>query len=170
MAQPNHRRNPEKIARVRELHAEGLSRNEIARRLKIPQESVSNIAKDAELSFDRSRTAAATRAKVDDARASRVELILRLYYQAHAALDRLDLPSHDLAQPSAGQLVKWSAKYLPAQDVRALIQASGAAAREAVKLEAVDADNLNLSAFDSWLSEMTNAAPEGDAQDHTDGG
>ena len=66
--------------------------------------------------------------------------------------------------------MKWTAKYLPAQDVRALIQASGAAAEKAVKLEQVDADNLNLSAFDAWLSEITGAAPATDVQDHADGG
>ncbi|MFY7069598.1 hypothetical protein ACOQFV_27385 [Nocardiopsis changdeensis] len=159
MAQPNHRRDPEKIRRVKELHAAGKSRNEIHRELGIPQESVSTIAKDAGLSFDRRRTAAATRAKVEDARAARTELILRLYAQAHNALDRLDLPEHDLAQPSAGQLVKWTAKYLPAQDVRALVQAAGAAAREAVKLEAVDADTLNLPAVDAWLQAMTGDTP-----------
>lgn len=160
MAQPNHRRNPEKIRLVKDLHAEGLSRNEIARRLKIPQESVSNIAKDAGLSFDRARTRAATQAKVDDARAARTEIILRLYGQSLAQLDRLDLPEHHIKEASAGKVVEYTAKYLPAQDVKSLVTAIGTAAEKAVRLAAVDADTLNLPAVDAWLDHMTNGTPE----------
>lgn len=160
MAQPNHRRNPEKIARVRELHAAGLSRNAIARDLGIPQESVSNIAKDQGLSFDRARTRAATQAKVDDARAARTEIILRLYGQSLAQLDRLDLPEHHIKEASAGKVVSYTARYLPAQDVKSLVTAIGTAAEKAVRLAAVDADTLNLPAVDAWLDHMTNGTPE----------
>jgi DNA invertase Pin-like site-specific DNA recombinase len=160
VAQPNHRRDPDKIRRVKELHAQGLSRNAIHRELGIPQESVSNIARDAGLSFDRARTRAATQAKVDDARKARVEIIHRLYGQAIAGLDRLDLPEHHLKEASAGKVVAYTADYLPAQDVKALITAIGTAAEKAVRLEQVDADTLNLPAVDAWLDHMVNGQPE----------
>lgn len=61
--------------RVRELHAEGLARNAIAAKMGRSQAAVSKIAKALGLDFDRSRTAAATEAKVLDARARRAQLM-----------------------------------------------------------------------------------------------
>jgi hypothetical protein len=125
--------------RVAELHATGASRNAIARELGIGAATVTAIAQDLGISFDRAAAAQATKARVRDAARRRADLMHRFYDQADAVMNRLDLPSHDLAQPSAGDLVRWTARYLPAQDVKALVQAAGAAVDRAVRLEQVDA-------------------------------
>lgn len=65
--------------RIRELHAQGLSRNEIARQLNRGQRTVSNLAAAMGLTFDRAyRTGAATEARKMDAAARRAELALQL--------------------------------------------------------------------------------------------
>lgn len=56
------------------LHAAGHTRNQIAREAGISASSVSRICKAEGLNFDRTATAAATRAKVVDAKARRAEL------------------------------------------------------------------------------------------------
>jgi hypothetical protein len=167
--------NPDVEARVRALHAQGLGHNEITRQIGCAPATMAKIVKHLGLSFDRSRTRAATQAKVDDARKARVEIIHRLYGQAIAGLDRLDLPEHHLKEASAGKVVAYTADYLPAQDVKALITAIGTAAEKAVRLEQVDADTLNLPAVDAWLDHMVNGqptedTPTGQASPDTDGG
>lgn len=62
---------PDERARVRELHAQGKSRNDIARETGLSTASVSRIAKSFGLSFDREQIKAATEAKVADTRARR---------------------------------------------------------------------------------------------------
>ncbi|MDT9688184.1 hypothetical protein Q5762_07410 [Streptomyces sp. P9(2023)] len=52
--------------RVRELHAQGLGRNEIARQIGRGQRTVSVIAARLNLSFDRTATEEATRARIAD--------------------------------------------------------------------------------------------------------
>ncbi|XTZ18178.1 helix-turn-helix domain-containing protein [Micromonospora echinospora] len=60
--------------RVKELHAQGLSRNAIAEQLGRSGKTISEIAKKLDLTFDRTRTRAATEAKKDDAAARRARL------------------------------------------------------------------------------------------------
>ena len=62
--------------RVRELHAQGKSRNAIAETLGRSGRTVSRIAAELGLSFERTRTAAATAAKVADGAARRAQLQL----------------------------------------------------------------------------------------------
>ncbi|MEV0660140.1 helix-turn-helix domain-containing protein [Actinomadura luteofluorescens] len=57
--------------RVAQLHGEGKSRNEIARAIGRAQSTVSKIARELGLSFDRSRTAKATEAVQADNKARR---------------------------------------------------------------------------------------------------
>jgi len=68
--------------RVAELHAQGYSRNAIAREIGRSMATVSKIARELGLSFDRRRTAEATRAKVLDAKARRAQLALDLLADA----------------------------------------------------------------------------------------
>lgn len=68
---------------VKALHAEGCNRNEIARRISRAQSTVSKIARELGLTFDRTRTAEATKAKVADAKARRAELAALLLEDAH---------------------------------------------------------------------------------------
>jgi len=77
---------------VRELHARGLSRNAIAKEIGRSTSTVSTIAKQLGLSFDRSATRAATSARVVDAEAHRAELVAELQHQIGKLLRRLDGP------------------------------------------------------------------------------
>lgn len=127
--------------RVRELHAQGLGRNAIARQLQRSPRTISELAAELDLSFDRTMTAVATQARVIDARARRAALVERYYEHAHKQLDRLDRDEHTIKEVSLGKVVTYRTPDLPAQDVRALVQASIAASTQAAKLEALDTNN-----------------------------
>lgn len=79
-------------AQVLNLHAEGLARNEIARRLNISAGSVTKIVHNAGGAFDRSETKDATRARAIDLAAERTRLAERMNQAAHDMLDMLDKP------------------------------------------------------------------------------
>lgn len=128
-------------AEVRRLHAEGNSRNAIARTLGRSPRTVSLIAEDLGLSFDRTATAVATQARVIDSKARRAILVQRYLDQAEKILDRLDRTEHQITEVSLGKVVRYKAADLPSADVRNLIQASSAASTQAAKLEALDTSN-----------------------------
>nr|WSX48880.1 helix-turn-helix domain-containing protein [Streptomyces sp. NBC_00974] len=128
-------------AEVRRLHAEGLGRNAIAKAIGRGSRTVSVIAEAEGLDFDRTRTAVATQARVIDTRARRVALTERYYAQAEKILDRLERDEHNLTEVSFGKPVRYKVADLPGQELRALMQASTAAATQAAKLEALDSDN-----------------------------
>ncbi|VHM07280.1 Uncharacterised protein [Streptococcus pyogenes] len=72
------------------LHAEGIARNEIARRVGISAGSVTNICRDAGLTFDRSETKQATEARQVDLAAGRVRLAEKMLAASEDMLDRID--------------------------------------------------------------------------------
>jgi AraC-like DNA-binding protein len=80
--------------RVKELHAQGLSRNEIARQSGRSQRTVSRIAAELGLSFERSgATAAATQAKKVDAAARRARLQVDALASAQKLMDQMFAPT-----------------------------------------------------------------------------
>ncbi|WP_344161664.1 hypothetical protein [Nocardiopsis rhodophaea] len=139
MAQPNRRDDPRIRKRVRKLHAQGASRNAIARDVGVAKATVSAIAQDLGLSFDRSGTRAATEAAQVDHAARRARLVTRFYDQAERIMDRLDRDEHELADVSAGKLIRYTVRDLPPHDVKALVHSAGHATDKAIRLEAVDA-------------------------------
>lgn len=72
------------------LHAQGLARNEIARRVGISAGSVTNICRDAGLTFDRSETKHATEARQVDLAAGRIRLAEKMLAASEAMLDDID--------------------------------------------------------------------------------
>lgn len=68
--------------RVRELHSQGLGRNDIAKAIGRSASTVTKLAGELGLSFSRAATQAATDAKVADARARRADLALDLLADA----------------------------------------------------------------------------------------
>lgn len=78
--------------RVRELHAQGLSCARIAREIGRAKSTVSGIAKDLGLTFDRTKTRQATAAQVDDAKARRARLNLKLLALAEQEADEFNEP------------------------------------------------------------------------------
>lgn len=80
-------------ARAIELIKQGIPRNAIARELMIAPSSVSVIAREAELTFDRAtQTASATAARMADLKIRRIELIDELVSKAADHLVAIDQP------------------------------------------------------------------------------
>ena len=125
--------------RVRELHAQGKTRNDIARDLGRSSSTITGIARHLGLAFDRAATQAATAARVADAKARRANVVDRLYGVIEKSLDRLERATHTITETSFGKKLTWQADELPPEHVRALVQAIGSAAQTAVKIEQVDA-------------------------------
>ncbi|MGI5418669.1 helix-turn-helix domain-containing protein [Actinomadura luteofluorescens] len=123
--------------RVAQLHAEGKSRNEIARAISRAQSTVSKIARELGLSFDRSRTAEATRVKVVDAKARRAQLKLDLLDDAERLRLRLWEPATVVLSTPKGP-ARVTLDLPPARDARDIMGAVQAAVRSHVDLDRLD--------------------------------
>lgn len=75
---------------VRAAIRAGTARNEVARQFKLSTSTVSKIAEDAGLSFDRSGTAAATTARQVDLAAGRTRLAEKMLQASEKMLDQID--------------------------------------------------------------------------------
>lgn len=128
------------VARVRELRAKGMGRNEIAREMGIGPATASKLARLAGITFDRSATQVAVEARQVDNRARRAAIVARLYGVAERTITRLEADEHELTEVSMGQVVRYTAKQLPGPDVHRLVGAVNVATAAAVKLEQVDGD------------------------------
>ncbi|GGM65104.1 hypothetical protein GCM10012275_39560 [Longimycelium tulufanense] len=126
--------------RVRVLHAEGKSRNEIARQIGRSVSTVTGIARALGLSFDRSKTAAATAARQIDNRARRAELVARLYGRAEQVLARLDAPTYTFTATTVHGIETTRLDHVPAPDEKALASAVSSHLSAAARLEQIDAD------------------------------
>ncbi|SDD86385.1 helix-turn-helix domain-containing protein [Actinokineospora iranica] len=133
-------------ARVRELHAEGKTRNDIARAINRSPSTVTGIARSLGLSFDRSATAAATTARQIDNRARRAEIVGRLYGRAEHLLARLEAPAYTFTATTINGIESTSLDHVPAPDEKALASALSTHLSAAGRLEAVDADKGSESA------------------------
>lgn len=155
-------------AEIRRLHAAGVGRNEIARRIGRGSRTVSEYCQKHGLTFDRTKTAAATEAKMIDAKARRAAIAARLYGLAEADLAYLEgAEKYELIEVSSGQAVQYTPKRLPAQDRRALVQSVNTALASAARLEALDTNNgvddakSMLGQLASGLTAAYNAMNEG---------
>lgn len=125
--------------RVRELHGQGKTRNDIAKIMGRSPGTVSTIARELGLAFDRSATAAATHAKQADNKARRAELSEELLRRAGELLGMIDEPhivyafggpeniynEHQLDRP-------------PTSDIRNLMQSASIALQRHADLERID--------------------------------
>lgn len=126
---------------LRELHAEGHGRNEIARRMKRSPRTISVLAEELGLDFDRTHTAVATEARKVDAKARRAAIIDGLYDVVEDDLAYLQqADDYEMAEVSMGDVVRYHVDRLPAQDRKALIGGISTATTAAAKLEAIDND------------------------------
>lgn len=126
---------------IRALHAQGLGRNAIALEVGRSAGTISTIVKQLGLSFDRSKTAAATEARQIDNRARRTALIGRAYARAEKIYDRLEADTYRFTASTVAGIETADLDHVPAQDEKALAGAAGSHLSHAVKLEQVDADN-----------------------------
>jgi len=150
---------PEDHDAVRRLHAEGKSRNAIAREIGRSGHTVSKIAAQLGLSFERGEMIrAATEARIIDGRARRAALALALLEDAERLRQQLFAPmtafnfggkdntyeEHEIPEPTL-------------RDKRDLMNAVGIAIDRSVKLDAYDKIDESLSGIDAWLTAMTEA-------------
>lgn len=127
--------------RVRELHGQGLSRNEIGRTIGRSGRTVSRIADQLDLSFDRTATRAATEAKKDDARAKRAALANALLDDAERLRQQLWQPAHYVDHGGKEfDRVDWTLSEPTFADKQKIMQSVGVAIDRAIKLDDYDAD------------------------------
>jgi hypothetical protein len=142
--------------RVRELHAAGLSRNAIAREIKRSQATVTKLAAELGLSFDRRRTRAATAAKQDDAKARRAALAVKLLGLAEQEADAFTQPA--TLHSFGGKDHTYNSKTVdrpPARDRRDMAATIGLLLDKHARLLDMDADPQGLTAVDAWLAAIT---------------
>jgi hypothetical protein len=137
---------------VRALHAQGLSRNEIARQIQRSGKTVSRLASEQGLTFERGEEIrAATEARKVDARARRAALALALLDDAERMRRQLFAPH--LAFNFGGKDNTYEEHPLPEpppRDKRDLMQAIGTAIDRSVKLDEYDS-GANLGQVVSLL-------------------
>lgn len=125
-----------------DLHAEGLSRNEIARRTGRNTQTVSKTCAAAGLTFDRGKAAAMIEARKVDLRAARVRLIERAYERASSIFDRLEAPTFEAvlrAAQGAEQVAVLT--FVPTRDERDLADAISRHLAAAANTAKIDNDN-----------------------------
>lgn len=132
---------PEERAEIIRLARADVGRNEIARRTRRSLRTVTLICHDEGIAFDRAATAAATEAKMQDAKARRAAIIEGLYAVAEDELAYLRKgDGYVLVEVSLGKPVDYIAERLPAQDRKALVSSISTATAAAARLEALDGD------------------------------
>ncbi|RLK13314.1 hypothetical protein DER29_4332 [Micromonospora sp. M71_S20] len=133
--------------RVRELHAQGLGRNAIAREIGRGERTVSRLAAEQGLSFDRKgATAKATEAKKADGAARRAQLQLDALEAAHKLMGQMFQPA--LVYNFGGKENDYNSTTLeepPFADKRNIATAIQALAATALKLAEYDKATGNES-------------------------
>lgn len=135
---------PEKReAILADIEAGQKSRNQIARDHKVSVGAVTNLAPPG--AFDRSKTEAATRARVADTKARRAELAALLLEDAHRLRERLWEPSKQIASSQAGPEVI-TLDLPPARDAKDFMSAVSGAVKSHVDIEKLDTDTGSATA------------------------
>ncbi|MFE6225471.1 helix-turn-helix domain-containing protein [Streptomyces sp. NPDC057854] len=140
---------------VRDLHAQGLGRNEIARRLDRGTRTISVIAARLNLEFECTRTEKATQHR-------KAQLAEKRAILADALLDDALRLTERLWEPAkvfniGGKDNKYTEQDVPeppAADKRALMAAATAAAAQSLRLVPPETDTQGLAAVDAWLRGM----------------
>lgn len=138
-----------------DIRAGQKARNQIARDHGVSAASVTGIAKRAGITdaFDRSMTEKATRVKVIDAKAARVQLAIDLLADAQRFRKRAWEPYQVVVStPQRTEIV--TVELPPLQEARAAYNAVGICVDKSLRLEQHDADTGGMSAVDDWLRGM----------------
>lgn len=129
------------LAQLRALHAQGMTRNDIARQLGRAPATISTYAAAQGLSFDRSRIEAATEARKADFRARRAELSDQLLTRAAEFLRQMDEPH--LTFKIGGRDNVYTEHILdrpPVEALRNLVLSAAIAIDKHAVLEKIDSD------------------------------
>lgn len=127
--------------RVRQLHAQGLGRNQIAIELGRSAGTVTAIAKQLGLSFDRAATRAATVAKVRDVKALRAQLMQDLIDDARRLREQIWQP-HEYIDHGGRDFseARWTQPEPSPADKLKLMQAARQALDGSLRLDQHDGD------------------------------
>lgn len=143
------------LKRIRELHAQGKGRNEISRIIGRSLRTISVHAAKMGLTFDRTMTEEATRARKADLEERRVILAEALQGDAEQLTERLW--QRYRVFNFGGAANTYESKILdepPADAQKALMSAAGIAIDKSLKLCPPDTDMEGLAAVDAWLRGM----------------
>jgi hypothetical protein len=142
--------------RIRDLHAQGLGRNDIAREMKRSGATISKVAAELGLSFERGpEVEAATQARVADAKAKRAELMNTLLDDAERLRAQIWEP-HEYIDHGGRDYVeaRWTQEEPTSADKLKLMQAATIAIDRSLRLDLHDSDTQGLPAVDAWLRDM----------------
>jgi hypothetical protein len=144
----------DKWPRLRELHAEGMGRNQIAREMGIQGSCVSRTAAYLGLTFDRSRVEAATRARLADLAERRSLLAEQFHNIAEDSLDRIYEETTVYAFGGKENVYEeHTFDEAPAAERRTLVMTAGAATDRSLKLAPADVSS-NLDGAKSMLGNL----------------
>lgn len=162
----------------RELHAQGLGRNAISRKMGITACVVSRTAQHLGLDFDRSKIAAATQARLADLAERRSILAVNLTEVAEKALADMDQPT--LVYAFGGKDNNFNSELLdkaPASERRALMGTAGMAIDRSLKLAPMESGGGSEEEAKSMLGNLftglaalanQDSSPEPDGVDDSD--
>lgn len=143
------------LDRIRALHGEGKTRNDIARELKRSASTITKACTNMGLSFDRTATKAATEAKVADAKARRAEIMNGLLDDVQRLRAQLFAPA--IVFSFGGKENSYNERPVdepPARDKRDLMGSISLALNASLRLDDHDGDKEGLAAVDAWLKAM----------------
>lgn len=147
----------DELDRIRDLHAAGSTRNDIARTLERSPASISKYAAELGLSFDRSAVQAATEARKADAKAKRAELEVLLLEDARRLRGQIWQPHTYIDHGGKDYLrVEWTQDQPTPADKLKLMQATGAAVDRSLRLAEHDSDQ-GVEAAKSLLTDLGRA-------------
>lgn len=141
--------------RIKKLHAEGATRNDIAKALKRSASTITRVCGDLGLSFDRTATKAATAAKVADAKSKRAEIMQGLLDDVQKLRAQLFAPA--IIFSFGGKENTYAERPVPeppARDKRDLMGSISLALTASLRLDDHDGDREGLAAVDAWLKAM----------------
>lgn len=139
---------------VAELHAAGKSRADIGRQLGRSATTIGRIGEQLGLSWDRTRTAAATAARSTDLAARRAELAALLLDDAFKIRERLYKPYTVVGFSKDGEPLTVELTEPPAAELRNIMTTIGIAVDKHLVLARADADTSGRAAVDAWLAAM----------------
>lgn len=158
-------------AAVRRLHAQGKSRNDIAREIKRSPSTVSKLAAEADLTFERgAEVVAATEARRIDLAARRIQLAELLHIDAEKLREQLWQPT--TYGEFAGRDGEWRETHLERPrfgDQRQIIAAAGTAIQQSLKLSPAESGE-GVEQVRSMLGALGEALTQAAADDTDDGG
>ncbi|MFE0451610.1 hypothetical protein ACFW2D_10015 [Streptomyces sp. NPDC058914] len=150
--------------RLRQLHADGVSRNEIARQLEWSVATISNHANRLGLAFDREATRAATDARQVDLRERRARIQEQLLDLAERTIERAQTRYLVHGFSHTGESVAEWLQQPPARETKDFTLAASSALTSALKLAQVDAGDTGREEAQGLLrtlgEAMTAAARE----------